>query len=35
LVAGRRLYIADTNNHAIRLIDPGAGMVRTLQITGV
>ncbi len=34
-LAGRRLYVADTNNHAVRLIDLDAGMVRTLEITGV
>jgi DNA-binding beta-propeller fold protein YncE len=34
-LAGRRLYVADTNNHAVRLIDVDAGMVRTLEITGV
>jgi hypothetical protein len=34
-LAGRRLYVADTNNHAVRVIDVDAGMVRTLEITGV
>ena len=34
-LAGRRLYVADTNNHAVRLIDMDAATVRTLEITGV
>jgi DNA-binding beta-propeller fold protein YncE len=34
-LAGRRLYVADTNNHAVRLIDLDAGTVRTLEIRGV
>jgi DNA-binding beta-propeller fold protein YncE len=34
-LAGRRLYVADTNNHAVRLIDLDGGSVRTLEITGV
>jgi DNA-binding beta-propeller fold protein YncE len=34
-LAGRRLYVADANNHAMRLIDLDAGTVRTLEITGV
>jgi len=34
-LAGRQLYVADTNNHAVRVIDVDAGMVRTLEITGV
>ena len=33
-LAGRRLYVADTNNHAIRLVDVDAGTVRTLEIRG-
>jgi hypothetical protein len=34
-LAGSRLYVADTNNHAVRLVDLDAGTVRTLEITGV
>jgi DNA-binding beta-propeller fold protein YncE len=34
-LAGRRLYVADTNNHAVRLIDLDVGTVRTLEITAV
>ena len=34
-LAGGRLYVADTNNHAVRLIDLDADRVRTLEITGV
>ena len=34
-LAGRRLYVADTNNHAVRLIDLDASTVRTLEITGM
>jgi hypothetical protein len=33
-LAGGRLYVADTNNHAVRLIELDAGTVRTLEITG-
>lgn len=33
--AGDRLYVADTNNHAIRVIDLGTGDVATLPITGL
>ncbi|MCB2210615.1 redoxin domain-containing protein [bacterium] len=29
------VYIADTNNHAIRVIDPDSGEVRTLALTGL
>jgi DNA-binding beta-propeller fold protein YncE len=32
-LAGRQIYIADTNNHAIRVADLDAGTVRTLEIT--
>lgn len=32
-LAGSRLYVADTNNHAVRVIDDGT--VRTLEITGL
>jgi DNA-binding beta-propeller fold protein YncE len=32
--AGSRLYVADTNNHAIRQVDLDAGTVKTLEITG-
>jgi hypothetical protein len=33
-LAGRTLYVADTNNHAIRIVelDAGEGSVRTLEI---
>jgi NHL repeat len=34
-LAGRRLYVADTNNHAVRLVDLDSGTVRTLEITGM
>jgi sugar lactone lactonase YvrE len=33
-LAGRRLYIADTNNHAVRVADLDARTVRTLQLEG-
>ena len=29
------IYIADTNNHAIRTLDPKTGLVKTLQLRGV
>lgn len=34
-VGGSRLYVADTNNHAIRVIDGASGTVQTLDIQGV
>ena len=34
-LAVSRLYVADTNNHAVRLVDLDAGRVRTLEIMGV
>jgi hypothetical protein len=34
-VAGNTLYIADTNNHAIRTIDLATKDVGTLAITGL
>ncbi len=34
-VAGNSLYVADTNNHKIRMIDLKSGAVRTLEITGL
>jgi DNA-binding beta-propeller fold protein YncE len=34
-LAGSRLYVADTNNHAVRLVDVAAGTVRTLELEGV
>jgi len=34
-LAGSRLYVADTNNHAVRVVDVEAGTVRTLEITGL
>jgi len=30
-----RLYIADTNNHLIRVYDPASGRVSTLKLTGI
>jgi sugar lactone lactonase YvrE len=33
--AGGRLYVADTNNHAIRVVDLAAGTVRTLVLAGL
>ena len=30
-----RLYVADTNNHSVRVIDLGAGAVSTLVISGI
>lgn len=33
-LAGRTLYVADTNNHAIRAVDLDADAVRTIPITG-
>ncbi len=34
-VAGDSLYVADTNNHKIRVIDIKSGAVRTLEIAGL
>jgi DNA-binding beta-propeller fold protein YncE len=34
-LAGRTLYIADTNNHAVRVADLDRGEVRTLPITAL
>jgi sugar lactone lactonase YvrE len=34
-VAARRLYVADTNNHAVRVADLGTRQVTTLEITGL
>ncbi len=34
-VAGGVLYIADTNNHAIRVADLGSREVTTLELRGV
>ncbi|MBI5369228.1 MAG: redoxin domain-containing protein [Planctomycetes bacterium] len=34
-VLGNILYIADTNNHAIRTYDPATGEVATLRLTGL
>jgi DNA-binding beta-propeller fold protein YncE len=34
-LAGAQLYVADTNNHAIRLIDLNAGTARTLEMRGI
>lgn len=33
--AGDKLYVADTNNHAIRVVDLGSGAVTTLKLTGL
>jgi thiol-disulfide isomerase/thioredoxin len=33
--AGGKLYVADSNNHAIRVIDPARGTVSTLALRGV
>ncbi|HXG12556.1 MAG TPA: thioredoxin-like domain-containing protein [Gemmataceae bacterium] len=33
--AAGRLYVADTNNHAVRVCDLASGEVRTLEITGL
>lgn len=30
-----RLYVADTNNHAVRIVDPRDGSVVTLKLTGL
>ena len=32
-LAGGRLYVADTNNHAVRLVNLDVGTVRTLEIS--
>ncbi|MDO8141081.1 MAG: thioredoxin-like domain-containing protein [Candidatus Brocadiales bacterium] len=34
-IAGNKIYVADTNNHAIRVIDMKTGEVNTLQIKGL
>lgn len=34
-IAGKKLYVADTNNHAIRVVDLGSKSVSTLKITGL
>ena len=34
-VAGDRVWVADTNNHAIRVIDLTEGQVSTIEITGL
>ena len=34
-IAGGTLYVADTNNHAIRMVDISTGKVKTLKLTGV
>ena len=34
-VAGGRLYIADTNNHVVRVADLESGPVGTLELRGV
>ena len=35
VLAGATLYLADTGNHAIRVIDPASGVVRTLALTNL
>ncbi len=34
-LAGGRLYLADTGNHVIRIIDPASGAVSTLSLTNL
>ena len=34
-LVGGKLYLADTGNHTIRVIDPGSGEVRTLAFTNL
>lgn len=34
-IAGEKLYVADTNNHAIRVVDLKTGSVNTLKIDGL
>ena len=34
-LAGGKLYLADTGNHALRIIDPATGAVRTLAFTNL
>jgi len=34
-VAGGTLYVADTNNHAVRAADLASGTVRTLMLRGL
>ena len=34
-VAAGRLYVADTNNHAVRVADLGTREVRTLELRGL
>lgn len=34
-VLGGRILVADTNNHRVRVVDPGAGTVTTLPIRGL
>ena len=33
--ANGKMYVADTNNHAIRVVDIDGGEVTTLEITGL
>ncbi|MCA9178071.1 MAG: redoxin domain-containing protein [Planctomycetales bacterium] len=33
--AAGKLYVADTNNHAIRVVDPSTGAVSTLELKGL
>lgn len=33
-IANGKMYIADTNNHAIRAADTESGVVSTLEVTG-
>ena len=34
-IVGNTLYVADTNNHAIRTVDINSGQVKTLKLSGV
>jgi hypothetical protein len=34
-IANGKLYVADTNNHLIRVVDLGSGSVRTLELRGL
>lgn len=35
LLAAGKLYVADTNNHAIRVVNPATGLVSMLQLSGL
>jgi thiol-disulfide isomerase/thioredoxin len=34
-MAGGKLYVADTNNHAVRVVDPATGKTSTLNLRGL